>query len=401
MQVWGVAYFTVYNSQDAGYLTKHLTNASAPRLKELSVRTAGYNTCMDLFRGGAERLEELVLSGVFMPWTFTSLPHLRILRLSKLKSKAAVTTGGFVKLLLKCPNLTKLEIQDCEISESNTSDLPDHLELAHLRHLDFSRNTPPVSAYSILSRIHSPRFEHFHFRSRSFISLTDNALRNLSHFAPSLVNLVASARKLFFHLRRTAYDFGTYSGLPTGLRYWPFQLYRWHDGAEAPSALVEWVTAHFGDAMKDIKTHVEIHNLSLSQRDLAAIGTIPFVVSLDLDGSGDQTLPVLRLLSTRTLINGRQSWTFPRLAKLSIKGKSLNLDATLNMVESRYGHNLASEEVGLNAQLPTPFTELNIGTEDRTCVDPSMIDRISGIVGKDQLHWSVNRRGYGEEDSDS
>ncbi|KAG8901495.1 hypothetical protein FRB99_005271 [Tulasnella sp. 403] len=391
---WQAAEFVVDNPRDDRYLQKYLTDTSAPQLKKLYVSVdEGYNSgntaAIDLFRRGAGNLEELKLSGVAVPWTSALLSRLRILRLSHLNSGAALTTSGFFNILEQCPDLSELQIRHCRVSESDASDLPDQLELTHLRRLDVEAITPPISACMILSRISSPEFERFRFISDSG-SATDDVLKNLSHLVPSLVHLVASARNVGLRLDDDGYRFDTLFGDPwMEHRYRPFELEISHISA-SPWAVLDWVTAHFGDAMKDVATGVDIFKRSLSKRDLAALGRIPLVTSLDLIGKSSQ---VLHFLSTSTLINGRDCWPLPHLAKLSITGHTHDPNMILHMVQSRYGHTLESKEAKSKARLPSPLTLLTI-CEDENNMYSGIYWGISEIVGRNRLRWYVDDEDY-------
>ncbi|KAG8899243.1 hypothetical protein FRB99_006844 [Tulasnella sp. 403] len=389
-----VAEFVV-DPRDDMYLQKYLTNVSAPQLKKLHVSFLQLygvegTHCIDLFYKGADHLDELELAGVAVSWTSALLFHLRILRLQNLNCGAALTIGGVLDIAGQCPNLTTLWIRNCYVYDA--SDPPDHLELTHLRDLDIGDITPHTSAYSILSRISSPKLDLFSFVSRPPFgvqeSLTTKNLENLLHLVPSFVHLVTSATSIALCINGDGCRLNT----PLGDRPLNLTIY---DGKAFPRAVLDWVTAYLGDAMRDVETRIDIFKLSLSERDLAALGRIPLLTALHLIGDSNQTLSLIRFLSTTTFVSGWECWSLPHLAELEITiiGHSHGSHHILHMVQSRYGHTLESEEARSTAWLPSPFTTLAVH-EKECSMDPRMYRRISDIVGKHGLHWFVGDDDY-------
>ncbi|KAG8892050.1 hypothetical protein FRB99_003150, partial [Tulasnella sp. 403] len=384
---WKIAELRL-QSQDIKYLQECLADASAPKLEKLCVSVhhawGRASTPVELFRGGVERLKELDVSGVSMAWTSPLLSHLRVLRLASLGESAAVTTAHILTALAQCPEISELRIHSCDIRDSHAPDLPTRLELPHLRILSFDCITPSAASYSILRGVSSPKYDQFTLMShpRAVPPPPDNLLsETISHIVPSLVHLSTSARRVAIHLGDLYCQYEMGNGLKFCVAH------------PSPPTVLGWMTTAFGDAMKSVQTELDIgFNFSPSENDLLVISRILMTTSLKLSGLGDQT-PIIRFLSTTTLVNGEQRWPFPKLASLTIEEDTNYPGEILRMVESRYGHTIKSKEAKSKARLPTPFTSFIIhgsGTRlgDRT------FHQVRKIVGEDHFSWDIQEDDY-------
>ncbi|KAG8892107.1 hypothetical protein FRB99_002958 [Tulasnella sp. 403] len=376
---WKIAEFRL-QSQDIKYLQERLADASAPKLEKLCVSVyptgVSASTRVELFRGGVECLKELELSGVSMPWTSPLLSRLRVLRLASLGESAAVTTAHILTALAQCPEISELRIYSCDLRDSHAPDFPTRLELPHLHVLSLDCITPSAASYSILRGISSPKYDQFTLTS-AVPSPPDNLLsETISHIIPSLVHLPTSARRVTIRLGDRYCQYETENGLK-------FRVVH-----PSPPTVLGWMTTAFGDAMRSVQTELHIgFNFPPSENDLLVIGGIPMLTLLNISGLKDQT-PIIRFLSTTTLVNGKQRWPFPKLASLSIEEDVNHPSEILRMVESRYGHNIKSKKAKSKARLPTPFTSFIIhgsGTRlgDRT------FHQIREIVGEDHFTWDI------------
>ncbi|KAG8906583.1 hypothetical protein FRB99_006538 [Tulasnella sp. 403] len=281
-------------------------------------------------------------------------------------------------MLAQCPDLSELHIKECHFEDTG---LPNHpparLEFPHLRNLELARIRPLTAAYSILSQISSPTYDHFHLVSGAMIKSElplGDPLPHLSHVIPSLSHLVAPANGIIsINLRSYTRHFSMRDA-PYG-RILPFQLEVMH---RSPTAVLQWLIAGLGHAMQNVATDITFdRSYTLSQLDIATIGRIPFVTKLCIYGISTR---MIQYLSSPILVEGTQHWPLPRLASLYVnETDTKNLEDILAMVKSRYGHG-----AGLNAKLPSPFECLSVdGARDSW--DCDVFDKIGGIVGKDHL----------------
>ncbi|KAG8900071.1 hypothetical protein FRB99_006264, partial [Tulasnella sp. 403] len=123
---------------DKDYLQGYLKESSAPKLKTLHIQVVSRRGSrpIDLFRGGTECLQELVLSGTSVPWSSPLLSRLQILRISSICMAEAPRTIKLIQILTQCPDLSELAIHQCYILEPDTSDDLPAPSLPHLRILE-------------------------------------------------------------------------------------------------------------------------------------------------------------------------------------------------------------------------------------------------------------------------
>ncbi|KAG8892768.1 hypothetical protein FRB99_002446, partial [Tulasnella sp. 403] len=275
-----------------------------------------------------------------------------------LGNSVTATTAHILTTLAQCPEIPELQIYPSSLRDSDASDLPDRLELPHLRVLEIGLITPPVAKYSILSRISSPKYDHFRLDSDLPIGLLpDNLLESISHIAPSLVHIVASVPCVEISLGDSECQYSIHSVehiLNLDITY------------PAPSTVLEWITTVFGNAMKSVQADVTIERYtSPSENNPLAIGRIPLISSLKLLGRGNQT-PITRHLSTALKVDGRLQWPFPELASLRIEENSNSPDEILLMLESRYGHSTKSKKADSKIGLPAPLVSFVIHGSGKT-----------------------------------
>ncbi|KAG8906257.1 hypothetical protein FRB99_007319 [Tulasnella sp. 403] len=373
-------------------LLECLTDASAPRLEKLclsvDLTSGGAGTRIDLFHGGAGCLKELHLSGLSIPWTSPLLSRLRVLRLAYLKESVAVTTMHILTTLTQCPEISELQIHNCDLRHSNAPDLPARLELPHLRVLSFCYVTPSAASYSILRRISSPKYDQFILKSHPIITgptPPDNLLETISHLVPSVMHLATLARHVtmclgYFHCQYATEDFN-------------LQFCLAHP---SPPTVLRWITTALGDAMKSVQVELDISSLP-SESDLLAVSSIPIITSLVLECSLNDQTPVIRFLSTPTLVDGKKHWPFPNLASLEVEEEACDPSEIRRMVESRYGRTTESKKAKSKALLPAPFTSLVIDGSGTTLNDRTF-RRIREIVGDDCFTWDIQEDDEDEDD---
>ncbi|KAG8892213.1 hypothetical protein FRB99_002879 [Tulasnella sp. 403] len=339
-----------------------------------------------------ERLEELDLSGLSIHGASPLLSRLKVLRLNYLGEGTGATTAHILTVLAQCPELTDLQVSNCDIHDPEAPDLPARLELPHLRVLSFRNNTPSGASSSLLSRISTPKYDRFCLDTHYATGLPSHQLlESISHVVPSLAHLVASARCVVIDLddyrcRYSAHHSSMGQTLELSVDH------------SSPLTVLGWITTVFGNAMKTVRAEVTIcYDSSESPPDscLPAISRIPLMTSLTLMGQDDQT-PIIQHLSTATLVNGKQQWPFPRLASLSIEEDANDPGAILGMVESRYGHTIKSKKAKSKARLPAPFTSFVISGSGKT-MDDHTYRQIRKIVGDDNVRREIEED---EEDED-
>ncbi|KAG8893533.1 hypothetical protein FRB99_001892, partial [Tulasnella sp. 403] len=213
----------------------------------------------------------------------------------------------------------------------------------------------------------------------------NDLLQSISNVVPSLLHLVASAEGIGINLTPRSCRYTSYlqtvarniASLDVGIINAP------------PIPVLDWLIAGFGDAMNNVPTiRAEVVEYPSGKKELAvtAIGKFPLVTELQL--SRDHT-PVIRYLSSPTLVDGTLQWPLPRLTKLKFDAESYDPKVILDMVESRYGHTL---EANSKAQLPSRFEFLTIiNASTKLNWDQKVVDRIRNIVGED--HLQVTERG--------
>ncbi|KAG8905672.1 hypothetical protein FRB99_008445 [Tulasnella sp. 403] len=402
---WKTASFTL-QAKGMQYLQECLTNSFAPQLEELHlIVRVGDRVRVDLFRGGVGRLKKLDLMGLSIPWTSPLLSHLQVLRLTGVGDSTGPTTIHILTVLAQCPELLELRIVDCNIRDVAAPNLPSRLELPHLRilsfhhkaisipqfsvHLAMSLLTPvsPLAPFAILSRISTPKYDYFHLISEFKNDLRrDNPLEKISNIRPSLAHLVASARHIEIKIDEVCCQYSAHSGEPVA----PLKLCITHP---SPFAVLGWITGVFCDAMKTVPSEVVISS-TLPEHGLSAIGRVSSTTTLELRGA--QT-PIIRYLSTTTLIDGKRRWPLPELATLTIDEDDNDPDEILRMVESRYGLTTKYTHLGSKTQLPVPFESLVIDGMGTT-LSRDTYRRIREIVGGDC--FEAISMGWDEEDDE-
>ncbi|KAG8897374.1 hypothetical protein FRB99_008199 [Tulasnella sp. 403] len=336
-----------------------------------------------MFQGGADHLDSLNLQGVSVPWTSPLLSHLRILDMHEIYGLGAPTTHQLLTVLMQCPHLSELNIHDCHILESDISrDLPTRLDLPHLRLLVLVDIYPPSSAFSILSRISSPRYELFRLDSSFYTQehlLVNDVFRNISHITPSLVHLVASAKEVQIFLEDHFCHFLSHPE-SSGRQLPSLDLLVF---GHSPLTVLEWLSKGFGGAMSNIPVvGVELARYSSGEGDpavAAAIGSFPSTTNMKL--CGDYT-SIIRYLSTPAVIDGTQHWPLPELSKLTIKSGRYDPNLILEMVQSRYG----TTDVDSTRQLPSRLKSLVLYGRNEPW-DQHILGRIRDIMGKDHFRF--------------
>ncbi|KAG8902037.1 hypothetical protein FRB99_004861, partial [Tulasnella sp. 403] len=381
---WEVAQLTI-SGQDIRYLEAYLGNPSAPKLKKLCIYIImGHGPPINLFRGGAEHIEELELWGVpTVCWTSPLLSRLRILRLND--STTDVTTSRLLTALMQFPDLSELRINKCNFHASTADDLPPRFELPRLQVLVLVHVAPPTTTYSILSRI-SPSSKYKHFRLISG-SLPSGDV--ISHHIPSFRHLATSAGNAFIQFDPQYCQLAISSTMLSPSFELGIQSSR-------PMTVLAWITEAFAGILEGVDTEVRIEHV-LSRDDIATVcRRVPTITALHIL-FGNPT-PFVRHLSTPILIDGKQCWPLPKLARVSLTLLEDECDPgeIVDMVERRYGHAIKSTEDARSMaqlQLPSPFSSLVINGP-ANALDELTLQKIRSIVGEDHLERNVFQAGW-------
>ncbi|KAG8892693.1 hypothetical protein FRB99_002497 [Tulasnella sp. 403] len=377
---WKVAELTLLSS-DIPHLEAYLGGLPAPRLKRLQiVLEDGSDSSVGLFRGGAGHLEELDLLGVSVHWTSPLLSGLRSLRLEALSdSIEGVTTDRLLTVLMQCPHLAELRVENCEFHGSSTSNdvVPAHIELPHLNVLEFYFNIPPTTAYSVLSHISAPKYTFFHVLTDSHREppSSDILRSSIPRHVPSLKHLITSAGKIEITL---ALDYSQY--ITCSLEGEPsLELKIEHSSSTNTLA---YIADAFAGILDGVETEVIIdHYRQLSPEDIATICRVPLITTLNI--SGNQT-SLIHHLSHPTLVSGKLHWPLPALAVLRIDADHHTPREILWMVERRYGCTSGLNEAASTTHLPVRFSSLIIYGSG-TSLDDQTLQQIRSIIGDDHL----------------